>query len=527
MSSDSPLPTSNGDSKSADDTTILASLGYKQELKRHFTILELFGFSFSLNAAAPAVAATLYYSIPYGGSSAMVWGWAVSSLFIMIIAMAMAELGSAAPTSGGIYYWTYNYSSPRYRNILCWIVGYINTITYISGVAGSTFASASAIMAAATIGSDGRFIPTIYQTYGVFIGILVTCAVFASCATRALARVQNCITALNIILVLVILIGMPAATPAELKNTAKYVFGHFENLTPWPNGYAFILSFLAPLWAVGGFDSGVHISEEALNANVAVPWAMVSALGVDCTIGFAFQIALAFCMGTDTIDILSSPVQQPLSTILLNSLGKKGFLAVWTFIFIALYLGSVELMVATSRQIFAFSRDGALIFSPFLYNINPTTGTPVRGVLFTAICVALLGLVTFAGPAATGAIFSLGVVGQYTANSVPIAARVFGGQPFVPGPFSLGAFSIPIALTAVVWMLFMTVVLMFPSAPDPTAMTMNYTSVVFGGVLLLSVGYYYLPMYGGVHWFRGPIANVELRKAAEEKDVYEGSTEKI
>lgn len=65
---------------------------------------------------------------------------------------------------GGIYYWTYKYSSPRYRNILCWIVGYINTITYISGVAGVAFASASAIMAAATIGSDGRFIPTIYQT---------------------------------------------------------------------------------------------------------------------------------------------------------------------------------------------------------------------------------------------------------------------------------------------------------------------------------------------------------------------------
>jgi hypothetical protein len=76
-------------------------------------------------------------------------------------------------------------------------------------------------------------------------------------------------------------------------------------------------------------------------------------------------------------------------------------------------------------------------------------------------------------------------------------------------------------------MLFMTVVLMFPSAPYPTAMTMNYTSVVFGGVLLLSVGYYYLPTYGGVHWFRGPIANVDLREAAGKKDVHEGLAEKM
>jgi hypothetical protein len=52
----------------------------------------------------------------------------------------------------------------------------------------------------------------------------------------------------------------------------------------------------------------------------------------------------------------------------------------------------------------------------------------------------LLGLITFAGPAAAGAIFSLGVVGQYVANSIPIAARFLGGQKFKPGPFNLGMF---------------------------------------------------------------------------------------
>lgn len=79
------------------------------------------------------------------------------------------------------------------------------------------------------------------------------------------------------------------------------------------------------------------------------------------------------------------------------------------------------------------------MFSSLLYNINPTTGTPVRSVWFSAICAALLGLTTFGGPGATGAIFSLGVVGQYVANSIPIAARFLGGQPFKRGPFHLGA----------------------------------------------------------------------------------------
>ncbi|KAJ6536821.1 amino acid/polyamine transporter I [Mycena capillaripes] len=537
------LPNFDEETRSSDDTTLLASLGYKQELRREFTTLEMFGFGFSVLAIVPSIASTLYFSMPNGGPSAMVWGWVVSSVFIMFIAMAMAELGSAAPTSGiipesvyqsainkfsigGVYYWTYKYSSPRYRNILCWMVGYTNTITYISGVAGVGWSSATTIMAAVSIGSDGSFVPTVYQTYGIFIAILVTLAIFASCATRVLARFQHIFIALHIILVLVMIVALPAATPAELKNSAKYAFGNFENLTLWPSGYAFILSFLAPLWSISGFDTGVHISEEARNANVAVPWAIIYASGIGTTLGLGVQISLAFCMGTDTVNILSSPVQQPMATILLNSLGKKGMLAVWSFIFVAFFLAGVGLLISSSRQIFAFSRDGALLFSRFLYNINPTTGTPVRSVWASATCAALLGLTAFAGPAATGAIFSLGVVGQYVANSVPIAARYLGGQPFKRGPFHLGVFSLPVALTAVLWMALMTVVLMFPTAPDPTPQTMNYTAVVLGGVLLLALGYYYFPRYGGVYWFHGPVANVDAGEEASEKYIQEEVGEK-
>jgi hypothetical protein len=49
----------------------------------------------------------------------------------------------------------------------------------------------------------------------------------------------------------VIVIGLPIATPSEFKNDASFVFGNFENLYDWPNGFAFFLSFLAPLWSVG------------------------------------------------------------------------------------------------------------------------------------------------------------------------------------------------------------------------------------------------------------------------------------
>jgi hypothetical protein len=42
-------------SEGIDDSAILARLGYKQELKREFSILELFGFGFSIAAVVPSV----------------------------------------------------------------------------------------------------------------------------------------------------------------------------------------------------------------------------------------------------------------------------------------------------------------------------------------------------------------------------------------------------------------------------------------------------------------------------------------
>lgn len=65
-------------------------------------------------------------------------------------------------------------------------------------------------------------------------------------------------------------------------------------------------------------------------------------------------------------------------------------------------------------------------------------------------------------------------------------------------------------------MTFMIIVFMFPSAPDPTSKTMNYTVVVVGGTMLLSLGYYYFPKYGGVYWFEGPVSTLEKDQEDEK-----------
>ncbi|GFH19316.1 amino-acid permease BAT1-like protein [Haematococcus lacustris] len=68
-----------------------------------------------------------------GGPVVVIWGWVLVSCFSMAIALCMAELVSAFPTSGGLYYWSYMLAPVRYRRLACWMTGWINLLGQASG----------------------------------------------------------------------------------------------------------------------------------------------------------------------------------------------------------------------------------------------------------------------------------------------------------------------------------------------------------------------------------------------------------
>jgi hypothetical protein len=99
-----------------------------------------------------------------------------------------------------------------------------------------------------------------------------------------------------------------------------------------------------------------------------------------------------------------------------------------------------SMVLAASRQSFAFARDGALPFSSYLYRMNSFTKTPVNTVWFVVAFAIVLGMLSFAGAQAINAIFSISVTALYIAYAIPITARFAFKNDFKPGPFSLGVF---------------------------------------------------------------------------------------
>jgi amino acid transporter len=355
--------------------------------------------------------------------------------------------------------------------------------------------------------------------YAVFLCCVLLHGVLASTLSKIMGKLQTVFVALNIILIVATIIALPVGKHlSSERNDAHYIFAQSENLTTWPTGWAFMLSWLSPIWTIGAFDSCVHMSEEASNAAKAVPYGIMMAIGSAWILGFIIMIVIAACIDPNLENVLGSSFGQPMAQIYYDAIGKHGTLGLMSLLFIVQFVMGLSILVAASRQTWAFSRDGALPFSSFFRPISKRMGyIPLRTIWGCVFVAAILGLLCLIAPAAASALFSLAVAGNDLAWGIPIFCRVVWGQhKFVPGPFYTGdRFSKPIAWVAIIFLVFGITLAMFPDGgPDPTPQTMNYTVViniaVWGGAML----YYFVDAR---KWFTGPKITIDVSALSEEQ----------
>lgn len=501
---------------SEDDAAVLAKLGYKQELRRNFTMIEVFGIAFSIMGLLPSIASTLAYSLP-AGPVGLVWGWFVASGFIFIVGLAMADLGSAMPTSGGLYWWTHFFASPKTRNALSFLVGYSNTLGLVGGLCSIDYGFSLMFLSVIVIARDGNWTPSNGVTYAVFLCCVLLHGVLASSLSKVMGKLQTVFSIANFVIIAATIIALPIGRASE-RNDGKYIFATTGNLTTWPTGWAWFLSWLSPIWTIGAFDSCVHMSEEAANATRAVPYGILMSIGSCWLFGFIICIVIAACVNPDLEAVLGSSFGQPMAQIYYDAIGKKGALALMSLLFIVQFLMGLSILVAASRQSWAFSRDGALPFSSFFRPISRNLGyIPFRTIWGCVFLALVLGLLCLIAPAAAAALFSLAVAGNNLAWGIPIFCRlVWGEAKFKPGPFYTGRMSKPLGWTAIIFLIFGIVLSMMPvGGPNPTPQSMNYTVVincaVWGGSLL----YYFVDAR---KWFTGPKITLNTDELTETQE---------
>src|SRR5437879_13178314 len=88
-----------------EDARELGTLGYAQELLRTIGGFSNFALSFSIISILTGAVTLFDYGLSMGGPREMTLGWPLVTVGTLLVALSMAELSSAIPTSCAMYHW--------------------------------------------------------------------------------------------------------------------------------------------------------------------------------------------------------------------------------------------------------------------------------------------------------------------------------------------------------------------------------------------------------------------------------------
>src|SRR4051812_6761558 len=97
-----------------------------------------FAISFTIISVLSGCLTLFYTGITTSGFAAGSIGWPLVTIFVVIVALGMAELASAYPTAGGLYYWASKLGGPAWG----WFTGWFNLIGQIAITAGIDYGAA-------------------------------------------------------------------------------------------------------------------------------------------------------------------------------------------------------------------------------------------------------------------------------------------------------------------------------------------------------------------------------------------------
>jgi choline transport protein len=125
--------------------------------------------------------------------------------------------------------------------------------------------------------------------------------------------------------------------------------------------------------------------------------------------------------------------------------------------------------------------------------VNQKFAIPLFAIGVTAVCNALLALINIGSTVAFNAIISVLAAGLFSSYLITIGLLIrkrLVGEPLHFGPWTLGRWGLPVNIFAWAYTLLVMVFSFFPPAIPVTAVSMNWSCAVFGGVVLFGLIYY-------------------------------------
>lgn len=472
----------------------LEALGYKPELSRSRSTLQVAFMSFVLASIPYGLATTLYYPLIGGGPVNIIWGWLGVSMIIVCVAASLGEITSVYPTAGGVYYQAFMLAPPSWRRLASWICGWLYVVGNITITLAVNFGTTLFFVACINVFEKepgvGVFEASTYQVFLIFLAITLFCNAVSALGNKWLPILDTVAIFWTFAGVLAIMICV-LVIAKNGRHSAAYVFGHFEANSGWPDGWSFCVGLLHAGYATSSTGMIISMCEEVHQPATQVPKAMVATIFINALAGLLFLIPLVFVL-PDIQVLINLANGQPVPTILKDAVGSaQGAIGLLIPIMVLALICGIGCTTAASRCTWAFARDGAIPGSRWWKTVHPGLDLPLNAMMLSMVVQILLGLIYFGSSAAFNAFSGVGVICLTAAYATPIAISLANGRKhLVDAKFSLGKFGVPANIIALAWSILAMPLFCMPSYIPVTAATVNYAPVVFVGATLISAAWY-------------------------------------
>jgi amino acid transporter len=487
------------------DEQRLAEMGYKQELTRAWSGFQNFAISFTIISILAGCFTSYSQAWNNGGPIAISWGWPIISIAILIIGFCMAELVSAFPTAGGIYWWASRLGGAAWG----WFTGWFNLIGLVAVTASVDYGAAIFLNALlglykvdvgfANFGDSAHILS---ETFLLFAIILLLHAVINIFTSHLVARL-NSISVFWHVAGVAVIIAVLIFVPTE-HQSISFVFTERINNSGFSGGssgsgmfwfYVLPLGFLLTQYTITGFDASAHISEETHGADESAPKGVWRSIFYSALIGWILLLAITFA-AVKVADINKGVGgQAPGGSIsVLLSAMSVAWVKLILIISVAgqLFCG-MSCLTSASRMCYAFSRDGAVPGWRIWSRVNKAR-IPFNAVILMAVAALVITLPALKGnkansPVAFLAVVSIAVIGLYIAYVIPIYLRLRKGDAFEVGPWNLGRKYKWMCTFSVIWVGIITVIFCLPFSPAgvPGNKDFSWSSVNYAPLMVLAV----------------------------------------
>ncbi len=511
--------TQTREDKIKQDVSDLHRLGYAQELFRSMGGFSNFAISFSIISILTGAVILYDYGLAWAGTAAVMIGWPLVTVFVLAIAASMAELASAYPTAGGLYYWASKMKNKNWG----WWTAWLNLIGQFAIVAGIDYAAAGFINATIVDRITGGTFNTVEIIPGILNGQLVTMGVILAIQLALNIAGINLVALLNqisvwwhigvvaIVVVLIFLTGKPDQSGLTLfqiqpqdqagswNNNLGFLNLQYGPATSYPVVLAFFFSLLLANWTYTGYDASAHVAEETVGARMASAWGVFLSVAVSAVVGYVFLVALTTHLpnlSTLFPATLETPIQAGASQyyfgggvavidILNYNLGQIGDVLA-ACIAIAMWFCGLASLAAAGRMLFAFSRDDGIPASGWLKRVSHRYRTPANSLVAVAVVAWLFTVAAFIVGTGTAIVIitAISTIFLYAAYGVVIYLGATTDAWIEHRVWSLRRWSRPIAYVAIFWVLVLMVLFSFPTSG-------NISWPFMVGIVVLLLIYYF------------------------------------